>query len=392
MEILRHIHLFRNAGLLGSLDEAKDMLANFVIDNREIGDGEVVLGRYGDEGEPHCVLCVVRDDEPGERSCDFIVCSHEVETAISSAISNAIAGLNSSAEIVVSDEDSVTIRTKVTETAGIISADGDSVTIRKIALTGEAEDARYNNEDSGLAATDVQAAIDEIVSGYLKDVEGDTSTHDQSEDIGAGAYYNNDDYVSIKVVDGTANQKLIQSRIHRIDLENAGEQYSEITSYYDNCGWLPAIGDEIASRTNLTDDGTWTPGVHDGFFRIDSDAKISAVVEFHRDNDVNTEMWRLTGLGDGIATAYNARNYIDTHETVVESGEGIVVTGRTNDQGGTTYTVSLDETGAVTPGQGLAYTPNSNTLNVVLGADEEVVAFDSDNRLVTTGTWNCGSF
>ena len=73
--------------------------------------------------------------------------------------------LDGSAVIATVSEGVVTLKAGVTEDDGVISnSSGADITLAKVATTGAGEDVSYDNTTSGLTATDVQAAIDEVAS------------------------------------------------------------------------------------------------------------------------------------------------------------------------------------------------------------------------------------
>ena len=77
-----------------------------------------------------------------------------------------IADLDGSATIASKSGNVVTIKTGVTETDGVISNDsGTDIVLEEVAVTGAAADVSYDNAVSGMTATTVQAAIDELKTG-----------------------------------------------------------------------------------------------------------------------------------------------------------------------------------------------------------------------------------
>jgi len=72
--------------------------------------------------------------------------------------------LNGGAGIASKSGKAITIASSVAEIAGVISATGTPITLADVASTGAAEDTSYSNATSGLSATDVQAAIDEVAA------------------------------------------------------------------------------------------------------------------------------------------------------------------------------------------------------------------------------------
>ena len=82
-------------------------------------------------------------------------------TGIDTAITNAIDALDGDATATAASGNVYTVLTGVSQTDGVISK-GSEVTLAAVAKTGDAADVSYTNTTSGLTATNVQSAIDEI--------------------------------------------------------------------------------------------------------------------------------------------------------------------------------------------------------------------------------------
>lgn len=83
--------------------------------------------------------------------------------------------LDGSATIASQSGDVVTIKAGVAEVDGIVgNASGSDITLAAVATTGAAEDVSYDNTTSGLTATDVQAAIDEVAEASAGGVDSKT--------------------------------------------------------------------------------------------------------------------------------------------------------------------------------------------------------------------------
>jgi hypothetical protein len=81
-------------------------------------------------------------------------------------VDGKITALDGSATIASVANNVVTIKTGVTEADGVISNDtGTDIVLEEVAVTGAAADVSYNNQTSGMTATTVQAAIDELKTG-----------------------------------------------------------------------------------------------------------------------------------------------------------------------------------------------------------------------------------
>ena len=81
-------------------------------------------------------------------------------------VDGKITDLDGSATIASVNNNVVTIKTGVTETDGVINNDsGTDIVLEEVAVTGAASDVSYDNTNSHMEATTVQAAIDELKTG-----------------------------------------------------------------------------------------------------------------------------------------------------------------------------------------------------------------------------------
>lgn len=112
---------------------------------------------------------VVNTDE----SEDFYLGAKKLNNAAD--ITDAIEALDGSATIASKSGDVVTIKGGITEADGVVSNDSSSdIVLAAVATTGAAEDVSYDNTTSGLTATDVQGAIDEVAEASAGGVDSKT--------------------------------------------------------------------------------------------------------------------------------------------------------------------------------------------------------------------------
>ena len=105
-------------------------------------------------------------------------------------IGDAIADLDTASDVVIGSQSgkAVTIAGSLQEVDGVISAgSADNITLADVASTGEAEDVIYDNTSSGLTATDVQAAVDELAEASAGGVASKT-IYVTDESAGQSAY------------------------------------------------------------------------------------------------------------------------------------------------------------------------------------------------------------
>ena len=84
--------------------------------------------------------------------------------SIRNIIKQYLDGLDSTATIVSKSGDVVSFYPQVSQVNGTIAAAGTQISLAAVASTGAGEDVSYDPTTSGLTATDVQAAIDEVAS------------------------------------------------------------------------------------------------------------------------------------------------------------------------------------------------------------------------------------
>lgn len=90
--------------------------------------------------------------------------SESTNGSIRNIIRSYLNTLNGGAGIASQSGKAITIASSVAEIAGVISTTGTPITLADVASTGAAEDVTYSNSTSGLTASTVQAAIDEVAN------------------------------------------------------------------------------------------------------------------------------------------------------------------------------------------------------------------------------------
>ena len=101
-----------------------------------------------------------------------------------------VSALNTSSDVVTASKsgNTVTLTGSVKETSGIIAkGTASDITLADVASTGAAADVSYDNAVSGLTATDVKSAIDEIASASAGGVDS-KKVHLADESAGQSAY------------------------------------------------------------------------------------------------------------------------------------------------------------------------------------------------------------
>lgn len=110
---------------------------------------------------------------PGTATATTVV-GYAEEVAASKA-ADAVSGVSGSAVIASKSGNVVTLKAGVSQSAAVVSNNSDSdITLAEVASTGAAEDVSYDNTTSGLTATDVQGAIDEVAEASAGGVSSKT--------------------------------------------------------------------------------------------------------------------------------------------------------------------------------------------------------------------------
>ena len=113
-----------------------------------------------------------------------------LKTYVGEQIDTAVEALDTASDVTIASKTgkAVTIAGSIAEADGIISAgSATNVTLADVASTGAAEDVAYDNSSSGLTATKVQAAIDEVAQASAGGVDSKT-VYLQDESAGQTEY------------------------------------------------------------------------------------------------------------------------------------------------------------------------------------------------------------
>lgn len=117
----------------------------------------------------------------GATATDVVGYAAEVADAAEDAAKDyaddLIAALDTSSDVTIASKsgDVVTLKAGIKEQDGVIAqGTGSDIVLAAVASTGDAEDVAYDNTDSGLTATDVQEAIDELAEASAGGVASKT--------------------------------------------------------------------------------------------------------------------------------------------------------------------------------------------------------------------------
>lgn len=113
-----------------------------------------------------------------------------LKSYVGDEIESAVEALDTASDVAIATKSgkAVTIAGSIAEANGIVGAGSAAgVTLADVASTGAAEDVAYDNSSSGLAATDVQNALDELAEASAGGVESKT-VYLQDESAGQSDY------------------------------------------------------------------------------------------------------------------------------------------------------------------------------------------------------------
>lgn len=97
------------------------------------------------------------------------------EEVAANEASDAVSGVTGSATIASKSGNTVTLKAGIAQSGAVVSNNSDTdITLADVASTGAAGDVSYDNTTSGLVATDVQAAIDEVAEASAGGVDSKT--------------------------------------------------------------------------------------------------------------------------------------------------------------------------------------------------------------------------
>ena len=298
--------------------------------------------------------------------------------ATESTVSTAIAGLDGTATIASKSGNVVTIKTGVTEVDGVISNDsGTDIVLEEVAVTGAAADVSVADANDHFTSTDVEGALAELASAvealqgafdvivskdaattpygvtwidntdpqdpqqitgtlaasantfhkvYLVPVSG-TTPNTYSEYITTrtgeeGSYVYGWEKLGDIAVDLTGYVKTItvNGKVYAVDSNSTNISLGDvITAVTGETAISGGNSDYVAVTATTTKDATTGSNT----------VALTSTVKTHTVADATS------GSGDGLATAKNVKDYVDTKSAVVNSNPTIVANDTTAAQIGT---------------------------------------------------------
>lgn len=297
--------------------------------------------------------------------------------ATESTVSTAIAGLDGTATIASQTGNVVTIKTSVTEVDGVIDNDsGTDIVLEEVAVTGAAADVSIVDAEGKITATDVEGALTELAKS-IEALQGgfnivvstdaattpygvtweDTSTTPATTITGtkvAGA----DTFHHVYLVpsSGTTPNRYSEYITTRTGNEGSyvygweklGDIAVDLTGYVKTVTVNGKVYAVDSNSTNISLGNVITAvtgetaiaGGNSNFVAVtatpttdattgENSIALTSTVKTHTVADATS------GSGDGLATAKNVKNYVDTKSAVVNSNPTIKVNDTTAAQIGT---------------------------------------------------------
>lgn len=301
--------------------------------------------------------------------------------ATENTIKTKIEELDGTAVIASEANGVVTIKAGVTETDGKISnSTGADITLKKIATTGKAEDVAIVDINKRITATDVEGALDELAEAIEKlKGEFDTVVSTNAADTPAGVKWNDgtsditgtlaasattwhkvylvpnsgttpnqySEYITRRINNGTK-----ESPNYTYTWEKLGDVAVDLTGYVKTIvvnGQTYAVAEggtsiQLPEVITAVNGETAIAGGNSDFVAVSAatGTAASGSKEVTLTSTVKTQaVGTATDSANGLATAKDVKDYVDTKAAVVDSDTTIVVNSNTAAQIGTVGGVAL---------------------------------------------------
>lgn len=287
--------------------------------------------------------------------------------ATESTITTRIQALDGTAVIASETNGVVTIKTGVTETDGVISnTAGTDITLKKVATTGTAADVAIVDGNNRITATDVEGALDELALAIANlkgefDTVVSTNAADTPKDVAWGSVVGTLEAsattwhkVYLVPTSGTSPNQYSEYITRRTGAdpnytytwEKLGDVAVDLTGYvktivvngqtYEVTGTgtsiqLPEVITAVNGETAIAGGNSDFVAVTAATGTAASGSKEVTLTSTVKTHAVGT----ATDSDDGLATAKNVKDYVDTKAAVVNSDPTIKVNDTTSAQIGT---------------------------------------------------------
>jgi len=299
------------------------------------------------------------------------------ESTVDNKITTKIQTLDGTAVIASEENGVVTIKTGVTETDGVISnTTGTDITLKKIATSGTAADVAIVDGNNRITATNVEGALDELASA-IANLKGefDTVVSTNAADTPAGVKWNDGTSditgtlaasettwhkVYLVPTNGTAPNQYSEYITRRTGIspnytytwEKLGDVAVDLTGYvktivvngqtYEVTGTGTSI--QLPEVITAVNGETAIAGGNSDFVAVSAatGTAASGSKEVTLTSTVKTQaVETASDSANGLATAKDVKDYVDTKAAVVDSDTTIVVNSNTAAQIGTVGGVAL---------------------------------------------------
>lgn len=358
-----------NTQYLGDSSSVKDALKKLdtAISNA-VGGGVTDVTINGDS---------VKDGNTAKIAVDGDYDASTNKIATESTITTKIQALDGTAVIASEENGVVTIKTGVTETDGVISnTAGTDITLKKIATSGTAADVAIVDGNNRITATNVEGALDElalaianlkgefdtVVSTNAADTPADVKWNDGTSDITGTLVASETTWHKVYLVPTSGSEpnqysEYITRRTgtspnYTYTWEKLGDVAVDLTGYIKTIvvnGQTYAVAEggtsiQLPEVITAVNGETAIAGGNSDFVAVSAatGTAASGSKEVTLTSTVKTQaVGTATDSANGLATAKDVKDYVDTKAAVVDSDTTIVVNSNTAAQIGTVGGVAL---------------------------------------------------
>lgn len=297
--------------------------------------------------------------------------------SVAKSIKDAVEGLDVSELALASVSNDVVTIKGIKEVNGKIAVgDGAGVSLEEVAYTGAAEDVSYDNTTSGLTATDVQAAIDEVKDGLGTAAAADVATsaiQEQSTDDNLVSAAQVASFVAAEIA-GLEGAMHFRGIITRQTGETDTEAIARVITD-------PEAGDVVVMSDNakeyIYDKATGTPSWREIGDETEFVKKTTTIAGVDlQDNITKTELLSALNVEDGAEVNIIESVQVNGSALTPDSNRAVNVTVA---EGATNGTVAVNGSDVAVHGLGSAAYTASTAYDAAGTAAAAVEALDTTN-------------
>ena len=339
-------------------------------------DYDKILVAEGTGGASDVMLDDYIGSIPGTASSTTVI-GYAAEVAAAEA-ADAISGVTGSATIASKSGNVVTIKAGVAQADAAISNDsGSDIVLAAVAATGAADDVTYDNTTSGMTATTVQDAIDELEGGLGTAAAANVATsaiQEESTDTGLVSAAQVATFVASEI-SGLEGAMHFVGVVNRQEGESDSQAIARVVT-------SPTAGDVIVmgdtAKEYIYDGTNWREVGDEGLYVQKSTTIAGVNLE---DNITKTELLTALNVEDGAE-----ENVI---ETVKVNGSALTPATKAVDilivEGATNGTLAVNGTDVAVHGLGSAAYTDSTAYDAAGTAQGLIAALDADDIVYEEG-------